>query len=277
VSEMQDGVEQMEVEVRVHRVRKRRGEPPVTKAPGPPNVRSWVIYAALTILVAALMFEGFLRHKAPASITLPELAEAIDVQSAISPAGDSLQVVVSWDLTLSTPAGRPDSIQVKLIPSTGSDSLVTIVSPTVFADTATVIAPPPGQTLTGSSCVTAKHADLPGTEVCAPWQYLRPSAIVPPQAGSAQHIVIQPSGLQVDQDVDGRCAAWQRDHPGESVWIQVNRVAVPECTGVNGKPMVAQFCAFALLPDGRKIRTVNSGNVSYCEELFVEWSRETAS
>jgi hypothetical protein len=74
-------------------------------------------------------------------------------------------------------------------------------------------------------------------------------------------IVVQPTGLQVDPDVGGRCAEWQRTHPGESVWITVNRAAIGECTGVNGKPTVAQFCA----------------NNGYCEELFVEWTRERYS
>jgi hypothetical protein len=32
-----------------------------------------------------------------------------------------------------------------------------------------------------------------------------------------------------------------------------------------------------VLSDGRKIRTANSVNSSYCEELFVEWTRERYS
>ena len=69
---------------------------------------------------------------------------------------------------------------------------------------------------------------------------------------------MQPEGVQVDPDMDGRCAQWQRDHPGSSVWVETNRTAVPECTGPNGKPTVAQFCAFAVLGDGRKVATKSS-------------------
>ena len=48
-------------------------------------------------------------------------------------------------------------------------------------------------------------------------------------------------------------AAWQRQHPGTSVWITVNSQAIRECTGPNGKPTVAQFCAFAVLADGQRV------------------------
>jgi hypothetical protein len=236
-----------------------------------------LIYSGLTGVVAALMFEGYLRHK-PRDHALPTRSEATDVTSAISPAADSLQVVVSWDLTLSTPEGQPDSIRIKVVPALGNDSLIATQPATVFADTAYLPAPAPGQTLTGASCVVALHPVEPLTEMCTPWQYVRPTATA--QAGLAAvpgRIVIQPTGLQVDSDVGGRCAKWQRTHPGESVWRVVNRVAIRECTGVNGKPTVAQFCAFMVLSDGRRVKTANSANNSYCEELFVEWTRERYS
>src|SRR4051794_15789950 len=124
----------MDVEVRVHSVRRRRSDPPVPEAPRPPNVRNWLIYAGLTGLVAALMFEGYLSHK-PGSSILPQVAEATDVRSTITPAADSLQVVVAWDLTLSTPDGQPDSVRVTVIPSPGNDSVVDMQAATVFADT----------------------------------------------------------------------------------------------------------------------------------------------
>ena len=59
------------------------------------------------------------------------------------------------------------------------------------------------------------------------------------------------------------------------MWIRgdVNREAIPG-TGPNGKPTVAQFCAFAVLGDGRRVKTENSTNDPYCERLFQIWSRE---
>jgi len=271
-----DGIEPPEVEVRVHRGRRRRTERPGPVTPRPANVRNWLIYAGLTGLVAALMFEGYLRDK-PRDNALPKRSEASDVTSTISNAADSLQVVVSWDLTLSSPQGKPDSIRIKVVPAPGSDTVIATQPATVFADTAYLLAPAPGQTLTGVSCVVALYPVEPLTEMCTPWQYVRPAATA--QAGLAVpgRIVIQPSGLQVDPDVGGRCAEWQRTHPGESVWITVNHAAIRECTGVNGKPTVAQFCAFMVLSNGQKVKTTNSANNSYCNELFEEWVRERYS
>jgi UDP-N-acetylmuramyl pentapeptide synthase len=67
------------------------------------------------------------------------------------------------------------------------------------------------------------------------------------------------------------------DPPRHSVWYTVNKAAVAECTGPNGKPTVAQFCAFAVLPDGRRVKSANSANNRYCDELFVEWTRDRYS
>jgi hypothetical protein len=266
----------MDVEVRVHSVRRRRSDPPVPDTPRPPNVRNWVIYAGLVTVVAALMFEGYLSHK-PGNSPLPLVSEATDVRSTITPAADSLQVVVAWDLTLSTPEGQPDSVRIKVMPSPGNDSIISMQAATVFADTAFVPAPAVGQTLTGSSCVTARHLDKPSTESCTPWQYVRPAATAQAGAPATQRVVVEPRGLQVDLDIDGRCAKWQRTHPGQSVWVVVNRLAIPACTGVNGKPTVAQFCAFVVLSDGRRLKSANSANNSYCDELFEEWTRERYS
>jgi hypothetical protein len=91
---------------------------------------------------------------------------------------------------------------------------------------------------------------------------------------SVVRIVIQPAGQQVDPDLGGRCAAWQQRNPSRSVWIEVNQEAVPECMGPNGRPTVAQFCAFALLTDGRRVKTASSTNNAYCDRLYQEWIRE---
>src|SRR3954469_4271662 len=123
----------MEVEVRVHSVRRRRSEPPVPDIPRPPNLRNWLIYAGLGGLVATLMFEGYLSHK-PVDSILPQVSEATDVRSTVSATADSLQVVVAWDLTLSTPEGKPDSVRVTVIPAPGKDSILGMQVATVFAD-----------------------------------------------------------------------------------------------------------------------------------------------
>jgi hypothetical protein len=266
----------MDVEVRVHSVRRRRSDPPVPDTPRPPNVRNWLIYAGLVALMAALMFEGYLSHK-PGNSPLPLISEATDVRSAITPAADSLQVIVAWDLTLSTPEGQPDSIRIKVMPSSGNDSIISMQAATLFADTTFLPAPEVGQTLSGSSCVTARHMHTPSMESCTPWQYVRPAANAQAGGAALQRVVLEPSGLQVDPDIGGKCADWQRMHPGESVWIAVNRKAVRDCTGVNGRPTVAQFCAFVVLADGRRVKSANSANNSYCDELFEEWTRERYS
>ena len=268
----------MEPEGHVRSVRRRRNEPPVPPTPPPFHIRNLLIYFGLAILLVALMVEGYLRDR-PHQLPLPSLAHATEVRSAISEVADSLQVVVSWDLTLADPAGRPDSIRIKVVPDQQQRTFMAVQSSTQLSDTLYLPAPSPGQTLTGISCATAEHLDAAPEESCNPWQYVRPTttAALAADPSALNRIVIKPTGLQVDPDVDGKCLQWQRAHPDQSVWIAVNRRAVPDCTGPNRKPTVAQFCAFAVLPDGRRVKTANSINNNYCEELFVEWSRESYS
>jgi hypothetical protein len=259
-------------EVVVRSVRRRRSEPP---PPNPRvfNTRSFLIYLGLACAIVALMVEGFLRDR-PQRLPLPPFSYAAEVRSAISQQADSLQVVVSWDLTLSEPEGRPDSIRVRVAPDR-QEPLRSAQPGTQLGDTIRIPAPPRGQTLSGISCAAAEQRGVLQQESCTPWQYVRPAA--EPSSAPVNQVVIQPSGLQVDPDIGGRCAEWQRANPGQSVWIAVNRTAVPECTGPNRRPTVAQFCAFMVLPDGRRVKSVNSINNSYCDELFVAWSRELYS
>src|SRR5215217_5387535 len=254
-------------EVHVRSVRRRRSDPVTVPTPRPPNVRNWLIYAALTALIAGLMLDGSLHHKHQ-HLPLPRMAYAVEVRSALAEVGDSLQVVVSWDLTLSEASGRPDSVLIRVTPNKNGKPVVATQMPSLMSDTLYLVSPARGQTLNGLSCVTAEHDGVRVDETCTPWQYVRPSAAT---AATVSRIVIRPGGLQVDPDIDGRCAQWQRSHPGNSVWLRVNETAVPECTGPNRKPVVAQFCAFAVLPDGRRVKTATSSNSPYCEELFVEW------
>jgi hypothetical protein len=263
----------LQPEVHVRSVRRRRIEPPTPVTPPPFNPRNWLIYAGLVVVVLTLMLEGFLWHRPP-QLPLPSLSHATEVRSTLSELADSLRVVVSWDLTLSEPEGRPDSIRIQVVLDQPEHAETVFQSSSQLADTVYLPMPPRGQTLSGVSCAAAEHAGPAPEASCTPWQYVRPSAS---PTGTVNEIVIRPMGLQVDPDVDGRCARWQEENPNRSVWIAVNQAAVPECTGPNKKPTVAQFCAFAVLPDGRRVKTANSTNNSYCDELFVEWSRELYS
>lgn len=265
----------MEPEVRVRTLRRRRTVPELPQSPAPPNLRNWAIYIGVGAVVTALMLDGYLSHR-PQHVALPNLSQATEVRSAVSATGDSLQVVVSWDLTLAAPAGAPDSIRVKVVRQQPPDSLVSVQGAGQIADTLYLPMPPAGQTVQAVSCVIAQHKSELSDESCTPWQYVRPNAAAAGLA-AATRIVVQPRGLQVDPDVGGRCAYWQQTHPGLSVWVTVNRTAVPACTGPNMKPTVAQFCAFAVLPDGRRVKTTNSSNNDYCDELFEEWARERYS
>lgn len=261
----------MKPEVVVGDIRRHRRSPK-PETPPPPHIRNIGVYIVLSVLVTGLMFNGFLADR-PAAVPLPLLSQTTDVRSTIWEAGDSLQIEISWDLTISKPEGVPDSIRVRVFQDS-SKVLTLIQAGSELADTAYIRAPKPGETVTGLSCVAADHGiEKVFEEACTPWQYVRPFA----SAGPPGQIVIQPSGLQVDPDVNGRCAEWQRNHSPDSVWIEVNLTAVAECTGPNDKPTVAQFCAFMVLPDGRKVKTRNSSNNRYCDELFAEWIRERYS
>jgi len=224
---------------------------------------------------------------------LDVVAEATDVRSEVTREGDSLEVTVGWDLTTASAQSVPESIRVEIGLSDTELATVSTQPADRQADTLRIPTPDPGQTASGYSCVSAIHRGRLMKESCTPWQFVLPSAEPatdsaaaprPPQrqsrrdtaAGAAARVLrieVQPSGLQVDPDTDGRCAAWQKQNPERSVWVEVNQKAVAECTGPNGKPTVAQFCAFAVLADGRRIQTANSSN-TYCARLFKEWSAE---
>ncbi len=267
----------MKQEVLVKSIRRRRRSPR-PDPPSTPNVRNWVVYFALSLLVGGLMLTGFLLDQ-PTTLPLPPLAQATDVRSTIWESSDSMQVEVAWDLTLSEPEGVPDSVRIRITREAATDTTILTQHGSALADTTSLPAPKAGQTVKGLSCVAAQHGlEVPVEEVCTPWQYVRPFATASAGASPVvRQIVVQPKGLQVDPDVDGRCAEWQRTHSPDSVWIEVNLTAVPECTGPNDKPIVAQFCAFAVLRDGSRAKTANSSNSRYCDELFAEWIRERYS
>ncbi len=218
----------------------------------------------------------------------PPPPEAIDVRSTIVQDGDSLKVAVGWRLVTARGPELPESVRVEVVVNDGSVSQVATVPADEHDDTLRVPAPQVGQTASGFSCVAPMTRGRLSRESCTPWQYVRPaagrskadSAPAAPQTkrsstpAKVSRIELQPSGMQVDVDVNGRCAAWQRSHPDQSVWVSVNRQAVAECTGPNGKPTVAQFCAFAVLADGRRVKTLSAEKVEYCDELFRKWREE---
>jgi hypothetical protein len=246
--------------------------------------RLLVLLLLLLMAAAAAAWYFLLR---PPETTSPRLvAQATNVRSNVVQEGDSLRVVVGWRLVMPRGPEVAESTRVEVGVSDGAISQVATVPANEYSDTLRVPAPQPGQTASGYSCVAPMTRGRLAPESCTPWQFVRPTAgptkadsapARTPRAASASkvsRIVVQPEGIQVDPDLNARCATWQQRNPGRSVWVTVNRQAIQECTGPNGKPTVAQFCAFAVLTDGRRVKTLSSENVKYCDELFRKWSEE---
>jgi hypothetical protein len=269
----------------------RRHTPVVNEIEVPPRPRRWpLVLGALVFLVACAVWLFRERLFPPPPLVPKSNVKA--VQSDVVQRGDSLDVVVSW--TLGDSSGMVDSVRVEVDLASSDTSRVAMLPSSRRVDTLRFGLPPVGQATAGTSCVSTLYLGRLSHERCTPWQFVRPSANAvlpdtatvdtttrksgkgrqPKQAPRIARIVIHPEGQQVDPDVGGHCAAWQRRHPQESVWVDVNRTAVPDCTGPNGKPTVAQFCAFAVLDDGRRVKTTNSAKNPYCDELFEEWIRQ---
>jgi hypothetical protein len=275
-----------------------RWEPPIEQIIEQPKPKRWpfvvLLLAVLGVAVAGLWMIYRRQHAGYRGGSLPT---AMNVRSELATAADSLQVIVSWDIDLrSAVVRRVDSVRVEVGLGDGRQSQIRVSSSEQRTDTLRLPAPAAGQTAAGYSCVATVQAARLSRETCTPWQYVRPTAELQtapaaPDSASASdsakrrqsakaaepsvaQIVIQPEGQQVDPDVGGKCSAWQRQHPRLNVWIDVNREAVPDCTGPNGKPTVAKFCAFAVLTDGRRVKTATSANDAYCERLFQAWARE---
>jgi hypothetical protein len=240
----------------------------------------------LLFLIAASVVGWYLFLR-PQKRPTPPVAAA-DVHSDITQDGDSLRVVVDWRLVMPRGPELAESARVEVGVNDGETSRVATVPAHEQSDTLWVPAPEPGQTASGYSCVAPMTRGRLTRETCTPWQFVRPAAgqtradSAPAgtggrkrvSAGRVSRIEVQPTGIQVDLDVNGRCASWQRRNPGRSVWVKVNQQAVEECTGPNGKPTVAQFCAFAVLKDGRRVMTLSSEKVEYCGEVFRRWREE---
>lgn len=249
--------------------------------------RNWLFVLSLLILLglgAWLLLSRYWGFLVPQPVS-----EAADVRSSVTQFGDSLDVIVDWQLTSAPAQGAAESVRVEVGLGNGTMSQASTSAAEQRSDTLRLPAPLAGETSTGYSCVSAVHHGRLTKEHCTPWQFVRPSGQRVREDTAAQRkgvaraaerivrVVVQPGGLQVDPDLGGRCAEWQRDHPGRSVWVDVNRQAVPECTGPNGKPTVAQFCAFVVLENGRRAKAINSAGNPYCERLFRDWSSELVS
>jgi hypothetical protein len=240
----------------------------------------------LLLLVAAGAAAWYFLLRPPEAASPRRMVQATDVRSNVAQEGESLRVVVDWRLVMPRGPELAESTRVEVGVNDGAISQVATVPANEYSDTLRVPAPAPGQTASGYSCVAPMTRGRLTPESCTPWQFVRPAAgqtkadsapARTPRAAAAakvSRIVVQPEGIQVDPDLEARCATWQQRNPGRSVWVTVNRQAIKECTGPNGKPTVAQFCAFAVLSDGRRVKTLSSENVDYCDELFRTWSAE---
>ena len=264
--------------------------------------RRWVKAIVILLLIAACVAGLWFLRAHILSMQPSRLGVVAEhVRSDVTSVGDSLDVVVSWAFTDSARGPQPDSARLE-VGVEGADPRVSILPAKQLSDTVRIGGPPVGGTAMGHSCVSGVHGSRLSLESCTPWQFVRPGVQAPPRVKPQRdtgkngdtakkaavapsvtgqevvlRLVIRPTGQQVDPDIGGKCAAWQRDNPGKSVWIQVNQTAVPDCMGPNGKPAVAQFCAFAVLEDGRRVKTENSTNNPYCDELYRAWAREAIS
>ena len=273
-----------------------RWRPPEEQVVETPKLRRWpIVLLLLAILGVATAGVWIIRRNVRPPPFSASMTPVTNVRSDVAGTGDSLDVIASWRVDAPIAAGRPDSVRVEVGLGDGQEARNHVIANDRETDTLRLPAPNPGETAAGYSCVAVVYGTRLSRETCTPWQFVRPTAqpqtttpVVPdssskrPRVGTrpaasrsaVARIVIQPSGQQVDPDVGGRCAAWQRRYPSRPVWIDVNREAVPDCMGPNGKPTVAQFCAFAILSDGRRVKTENSANNAYCEQLFQAWIRE---
>ena len=280
-----------------------RWEPPEEQVVEPRKAPRWPMVVLLLALLAVAgtglwMFRRRLRP--PPRLDAQTTAE--NVRSDVTAAGDSLEVRVSWRVAQPMAADLADSVRVEVGLGDGRESRSRVSRGDRRTDTLRL--EDPGTRRDGVRILMRRAGARrpPVARSCTPWQFVRPSAQLPtapgqrpappakpakdsstgrpakqtaaPAGDGVARIVVEPSGQQVDPDVGGRCADWQRRNPKGRVWIDVNREAIPECTGPNGKPTVAQFCAFAVLGDGRRVETENSTNDPYCERLFQIWSRE---
>lgn len=225
--------------------------------------------------VLALFAFGLLGIQActPAKAEAPKLTARVEMVS-----DTTVRVISNWGYKTVPNGGYPDSTRLKVglgsAPTASSPSKFVIWPKTVDTSLVTVAA---YGTVLGYSCVVPHRRSTWGAQTCTNWQFVRPDVTVPPfdtLGGQVAMIGVRPAGMQVDPDVNGTCAAYQRTNPTASVWVTINVRAVPQCTGPNGAPTVAQFCAFYMLRDSTTGITDNSKNQAYCLTQYDSWKRE---
>lgn len=160
------------------------------------------------------------------------------------------QVEVRYSVTA---PGDPDSVVV-VVTAAGQPTVRRRYLVDQFADSLRFNRPAPAQTLTGAVTITSYRRSLPSGPRTIPWSYTEPDQPPPVPDGTVE---IRPVSMTVGPDVAGACLRWQQSNPGVSVWmgsLEVNKIAVPTCMSmaydtVPSRPMVAQFCALAVVGD----------------------------
>src|SRR6476469_3496288 len=214
-----------------------RWEPPTEQIIQPLKPKRWpFVVLLLAVLGVAIAGLWMIRRRAQAAYRAEALPIATDVRSELSTAADSLQVVVTWQISALSGGGRVDSIRVEVGLGDGRKSQTQVSPSDQRTDTLRLPSPAEGESAAGYSCVATVQAARLSRETCTPWQYVRPTAELPKAAtppasdsskpaptprrkatagasASVERIVIQPDGQQVDPDIGGKCSAWQRLHP----------------------------------------------------------------
>ena len=224
------------------------------------------------------------------------VAKATNVRSHVSRYGDSLEVEVGWRLKTDMDEVVPESVRVEVGLSDNEQVAVSTTPVDRHLDTLRLSSPEPGQTASGYSCVSGIHRGRITKESCTPWQFVLPSAEqVPERRATRRRTPASRSGRSARKG--RKCSAsWcsrpdcrsirtptgaappgSGTIPPARCGSRSTRRPSPTASGPNGKPTVAQFCAFAIMQDGRRLKSANSTDNPYCDRLFKDWSAERVS
>ena len=217
----------------------------------------------------------------------PVLAEAGQVQSAVTQEGDSLQVVVRWRALRSIGRRPVDSLRVEVrVDSMGAPASRVRLHPASGVRIRCTCprhcrARRPTDCRASRRSITRWSRARPvrhgGTCVRTPvYRRRRPAGARARRtdrrgpAGADRHSAERiAGGPRYRRAVRGMAAA-ASDGAG---WIEVNRVAVPPCTGPNNRPTVAQFCAFAELAEAGGSKPRTRPTIRTATSSFGQWER----